>query len=399
MTNVNYYSVLIYLLISLSGCVGKKERQVLVSTVGAEAESVYLTSDGENRPVIAWTEKSNEEVKFFYARISKSGNVKDKRIAIPVPADISTHAEGMPKVAFKSDGTVIAAYETKTPTKENKYAGAIFFTESRDQGNTWSAPAYIHSDTIAGRSRSFFDLDRLSDGQVGAAWLDIKLKKSKGGRSIRFSRTMDGAGFVNEVLVDSSACECCRIDLYSNNDGPINISYRGMKKGIMGQFVRDIMHTVSKDNGATFSEAQRLSADNWIIDGCPHTGPSLCGANNSLHALWYSEGGSTGIFYSVSNGKNFSPRESVSFSGKHPQMTAIEDNLLLVWEESTGNGVESSNRIRCQLRSGMDLSSSYLSPDGVDAFFPVVTTTEDKFLVAYLMKEKGMTGVYVYSFQ
>lgn len=369
---------------------------VLVSTMGADAESVYLTTNEQEEPVIAWTEKS-ERIRFFYAKISKDGRVTGERINVPVPADISTHAEGMPKVAFRHDGKVIAAYETKSPTKENKYAGAIFFTESRDQGKTWSPPAYIHRDTVAGRSRSFFDIARLADGQIGAAWLDIKLKKTKGGRSIRFARTTGNSGFGNEILVDSSACECCRIDLYTNSDGSVNISYRGLKKGLMDQSVRDIMHTVSRDNGASFTEARRLSADNWIIDGCPHTGPSLCGANNSIHALWYSEGGSTGIFYSVGDGKNFSPRESISFSGRHPQITAIGDQLLLVWEESTGTGTESSNRVRCQLRTGTDFTTRYLTPDGTDAFFPVVAKAEDKFVVAYLMKQKGTTGVFVQS--
>jgi hypothetical protein len=373
------------------------DQPLLLSSGDANAESVYFTRDENDLPVVAWTERSDDGLRFHYAILDAHGTAVKERVNVSIPSEIATHAEGMPKIAFKKDGTVIAGYETKAPTKENKFAGAVMYTISNDRGKSWARPMFVHSDTVAGRSRSFFDFEQLPDGEVGAAWLDINVTKDKKGRSVRFARTTKGGGFSNEILIDSAACECCRMDVYADASGRVHIAYRGLALGTMGRTIRDIALATSSDQGRTFGVSQRISADNWAIDGCPHTGPSLTSDATFLHALWYTEGGSTGVFYAATPATKavFSARESIASSGKHPQMCASDQSISMVWEESEGVGSPTRSRIKYQLRQGFDVQAGFLTPADQDAYYPVVSKANGGFAIAYMARVDGTTQVFV----
>ena len=160
----------------------QEDSTIPFSTKGASAESVYLTRDQNDNPVAVWTERKDGDLILLFAVSNDCGKSFDDKISLPLTSDVATHSEGMPKVVFKKDGTIIAAYEKKTPTEANKYAGAIYYRVSRDNGNSWLPERFLHSDTTSGRSRSYFDIERLSNGEIGAAWLDVKLDKETGGR-------------------------------------------------------------------------------------------------------------------------------------------------------------------------------------------------------------------------
>lgn len=303
----------------------------------------------------------------------------------------------MPKVAFKNDGTIIVAYEKKAPTKQNKYGSAIYYVMSADGGNSWTGETFLHADTVAGKSRSYFDIERLPNGEVGASWLDIKLNEETGGRSVRFAQTTQAKGFGNEVLIDSSACQCCRIDVYTDDTQNIFVAYRGLAKGPLGKQVRDMMIATSTDGGGTFSTPVVISADNWNIDGCPHTGPSLCSNKAGLISLWYTEGSGTGIYYAqrADNSAPFTQRERVSVNGHHPQLCANGDRIAMLWEENTGAAGDQKTVIHYRIVKGaLDIENNTLTASDVNAFLPVVVQTKTSFLVAYLMERQNKLGVY-----
>lgn len=375
------------IILLLAGCREQKQLTV-ISNDDKSAESVYLTNDQHGNPVVVWTEKDNAKLTLYYSISKNNGETFSDKVSLPLTSDVATHAEGMPKVAFKKDGTVIAAYEKKSPTKENKYAGSIYYVISSDGGKSWTPETFLHNDTIAGRSRSYFDIERLPDGEIGASWLDIKLNQETGGRSVRFARTSHSRGFDNEILVDSSACQCCRIDVYSDMTGKVNIAYRGLSKGNMGKTIRDMMLATSANGGETFSTPRKISQDNWEIDGCPHTGPSLCSSKAGLFSLWYTEGNGTGIYYCFKDEKtnSFSDRKLVSDVGLHPQLSADENRFVMVWEENSGNDDKRFTQILYQSNDGLEAKKATLTPENTNAFSPVLTQTRDGFVVAFLME-------------
>lgn len=388
---------LILIILSFASCDTRDSHQKISSAEGS-AESVYLTHDQQDNPVVVWTEKEQNKLTLFYSISTDGGNSFSTKIHVPLTADVATHAEGMPKVAFKKDGSVIVAYEKKAPTRENKYAGAIYYMMSNDEGLSWTNEKFLHSDTVAGRSRSYFDIERLPDGEIGASWLDIKLNNETGGRSVRFARTMKSNGFGNEILVDSSACQCCRIDVYTDKSDNIFIAYRGLKKGEMGKQIRDMMIATSTDHGTSFSSPLLISADNWNIDGCPHTGPSLCGDKAGLFSLWYTEGSGTGIYFARKSKSEdeFASRQLISSAGQHPQLSANNDRIAMLWEENVMSSEKPHTVIYYRIvKDGSEIEKAILTPKGKNAFAPVVTQTKDGFLTAYLMERNDHVGVYV----
>ena len=42
---------------------------------------------------------------------------------------------------------------------------------------------------------------------------------------------------------------------------------------------------------------QRISQDNWVISGCPHTGPAMAENKEGIHFTWFTGGSGSGIYY------------------------------------------------------------------------------------------------------
>lgn len=383
---------------AMSSCTKNRIDPRRISSPINNVESVYLTHDNFDNPVILWTERAGNELTLLFAVSYDDGNTFSQNIAVALDQNVATHAEGMPKIAFKKNGMIIVAYEKKAPTRENKYAGSIYYITSKNHGKSWSQERYMHSDTVAGRSRSYFDIEALADGEVGASWLDIKLDQETSGRSVVFAKTNGAELFTKETLIDSSACQCCRIDLYTDKDNNVFVAYRGLRKGKMGKSVRDMMVATSADEGTTFTSPLTISPDNWDIDGCPHTGPSLCSSKAGLVTLWYTEGNGNGIYYAhkSSTQEEFLPRQLVSTAGRHPQVSSNNDRVAMLWEENIDNGGKPITTVNYRvIKDGSDIAKDILSPKDVNAFLPVVIQAKEGFLVAYLMEAGTKVGVYL----
>jgi hypothetical protein len=156
-----------------------------------------------------------------------------------------------------------------------------------------------------------------------------------------------------------------------------------------------MVYCFSSDTGSTFSAPVRISTDNWVVDGCPHTGPSIAVNQTGLHFAWYTMGGGGGVYYCHMTGDShrFSAREAVSRneSARHPQMSALPDgNLLIVWDESVQQGGVYNSRIGLQERNenGLVLHTSFITPASADAVFPQITALPGgKALMAYTLRE------------
>ena len=297
--------------------------------------------------MICWSEKAETDsvYQLKYAIFDSVEQKFSQPVTIPVSAGLSTSPESMGKVAFKSDNTVIAVFARPFKNEKNPFAGAIYFSTSSNDGKNWSAPQFLHSDTTHAYGRSFFDIARLNNGEVAAIWLDGRFGKTITGSSLFFSRTEKGKGFGRDICLYKGTCECCRTDLLTDNKGNIHIAYRSIlfPVALLGKQARDMEYSFSKDNGATFSIAKAISNDNWAIEGCPHTGPSLAINNKGVNAVWYTAGGKPGIYYTSAPAidASFQNRRLLSSSGKHPQLvTFANGELAMVCEEVMESGQE-----------------------------------------------------------
>ncbi|WP_285057986.1 sialidase family protein [Pedobacter ginsengisoli] len=330
-------------LVLLNSCARKESSPVvqLLHSGGINSVGPYLTKDNKGNTVLCWMEQDGKDslYRLKYAVYNGQEDKFGTAVTVPGSAGCSISAESMGKVAFKADGTVMAIYAKRFLSEKSPYAGAIYYSFSSDKGKSWSDSQFLHSDTAHAYGRSFFDVVTLKDGELAAVWLDGRFGKSIKGSALYFNRTASGKGFGLDSCLDKGTCECCRTDLLCDEKGNLHLAYRSIQfpSVLSGKQVRDMVYKSSIDNGKTFSESKAVSKDNWEIEGCPHSGPSLAvNANGGANVIWFTAGGSAGLYYTTApaRGADFRSRTLITATGRHPQLLSLADGrTVMVCEE------------------------------------------------------------------
>lgn len=361
---------------------------VLISSAHQYSDAPFLTSDEKGNAVLSWVEGKDDSTMLYYA-VSNGSQSFGQPIAIPPTKGLKVHHESMPKIAFKDDGTIIAVYGKKTPSPKNRFAGAIFYTQSFDKGSHWTDPQFLHyGDTTLGIGRSFFDIARLSNGEIGAIWLDGR-KKSRKGSTLFFAKTSNKEGFVHETELATKTCQCCRTDIFVEEANRINVAFRH----IFNDSIRDIAHLYSTDNGNTFTAPERISEDNWIINGCPHTGPTMTENEKGLQFFWYTLGGDQGVYSASVTNDSFSLRKLINPHARHPQSAQLNNNgnIVLVWDENFKTDKAYINKVGVSFQD----STYFITADSVDASHPVVQSFPNGgFVTAWTQKQYDRSEVH-----
>ncbi|HEY5405583.1 MAG TPA: sialidase family protein, partial [Ginsengibacter sp.] len=352
----------------------------------SEGSCPYLTKDNKGNIVLSWIKKT-DSVSFIYCyAISKDkGKTFGNAVEIPGSNNIFPHGENMPKIVFKPSGEIIAVWGAANPNPANSYAGMVFYSQSLDAGKSWTKATRLVTDT-AGFDQRYFDVALLPDGEAAIDWLDNRDKSIPDGSSLFFAYTNGNSGFTDERMVAGPCCPCCRTDLFVDSKNDIHVLYRG----IINDSIRDMVHTVSTDDGKTFSTPERISKDNWVINGCPHTGPAMTENKNGLQFTWFTAGGGAGVYCcnSNDNGQTFSTRSKVSGkSARHSQIISTEDGKsIIAWDENFISNNIVSSRIGIDVRSdaGDSLIKEFITPENLSVSFPVLKPLDgDAVLVAY----------------
>jgi len=408
------------LLAQLAACTVPKEeaREIrLLDLHNRSAVGPYFAYDTAGVPILCWTEKGAADSTYRLAFSSYdpvSGSFGQPRV-VTGSEGISTSAESMGKIAFKDDGTIVAVFAKPFANEKNPFAGAIYYSISKDQGTSWSPARFLHTDTAHHYGRQFFDLATLGNGEVGAVWLDGRDSTIEGS-TLFFAATIPDGGFGSETVVHRGTCECCRTDLLVDDAGHLHVAYRSLMypAALVGDQVRDMAYVHSEDHGQSFSAEQPISADHWAIRACPHTGPSLAVAANRLHAVWFTAGGGTGLYYANSSPdtRRFGRRILLSATGTHPQLIAVDrDAVAVAYEErmqpeaveaghgdAHGHGNHSTpkavdSRIQLQLiADGQPATAETITTGGAN-HHPVMARMDDRVLVAWVCEDGNRSGI------
>jgi hypothetical protein len=358
----------------------------------------FFTKDTKGTPVMSFgKENKNKETVLCYSLFDSNNNNFQKPIIIQSSLGVELHGENAPKIIFKPNNEIIAVWGIDNASEKKKYGGLVKYSQSFDNGETWTkAKSLVESP--ASIDQRYFDIDLLPNGEVAIIWLDSRTKTQEQGSTLYYAATKGTTGFQDEKPIAETTCQCCRTDLFISKNGTINAAFRD----IINDEIRDMVLTNSTDNGQTFSEPQRISPDNWKINGCPHTGPTMTENENGLHFSWYTSGGGSGVFYCNSNdsGKSFSNRNIVSneLSAKHPQIKSLDNkDIFIVWDETVTENENMSVKIGLQHRdkSGKIISTKYLSSKDKRATFPIIEAiTKNQLLVAWSQDATDDENVY-----
>ncbi|MEO8962722.1 MAG: sialidase family protein [Ginsengibacter sp.] len=361
----------------------------------SEGSCPYLTKDNKGNIALSWIRKIDSSVSIYcYSISADNGKSFGKAIEIPGSNNIHPHGENMPKIIFKPDGEIIAAWASANPNAKNAYSDVVYYSRSDDKGATWSKADKLVSDTT-GYDQRYFDMAILPDGNAAIIWLDNRKKTTGEGSALYFAETGGNSGFENERLISEPCCPCCRTDLFVDSKKNIHVVYRA----ILHDSIRDMVHSVSNDMGKTFSEYEKISNDNWVINGCPHTGPAMTENKDGIQFTWFTGGDDAGIFYcsSNNNGQTFSKRDMVSgIASRHCQITSVDNDIAIVWNEHFSTGNHSSSLIGIEVRNadGRDPVKKFITPETGNATFPVIKSIDrNSAFVSYTETVKDRTYV------
>ena len=155
------------------------------------------------------------------------GKTFGKAIEIPGSTNVHPHGENMPKVIFKPSGEIIAAWGAANPNPINQYSGLVYYSQSFDEGKTWTKPRSLTDDTASFDQR-YFDMALLPNGEAGITWLDNRKQWNKEGSGLYYAVTNGKNGFQNERLISGPCCQCCRTDLFIDTKKNIHVLYRAI---------------------------------------------------------------------------------------------------------------------------------------------------------------------------
>jgi hypothetical protein len=354
-----------------------------------------FSTDAGGHTVLSWIRNLNDSTSEFCYSVSRDGGRSfGQPVVVKGSENIKPHSENLPKIIFKPSGEIMAIWGISSGDARNKYSGKIIYSQSFDQGASWSGPRALVTDT-SGYDQRYFDVALQRNGEAAIIWLDNRKSSEGEGSAMYFTVTDGRKGFIGGRKIAESCCPCCRTDLFIDSRNDIHVLYRG----IIEDSIRDMVHMVSTNGGEDFGSANRISEDNWVLHACPHTGPSMAENNDGLHFAWYTGGEEAGTFYTACNAEGFiyRKRERVTYAGKHPQLAARENgDLGLVWDESVKHGDKFFSRVGLQIRTAGGVRQTFLTSDSSTASYPVIrAVNKEGFLIAFGLK-KGKEHYIVY---
>lgn len=268
---------------------------------------------------------------------SDGGDSFDEGLRVNDGGEVASHAENTPLMIVRT----MREFYVLWTAEGGHDRTALRLASSSDWGRSFSKS--IPVDPTETASQSFYTLAVGPDGAVYAAWLDGRDRgQGKQGTSALYlaKSTNRGQSFEKSVRVALNVCPCCRPAIAFSDAGTIHIGWRG----VIGNDIRDIFVGTSVDGGATFNTPTRVAEDNWQINGCPHSGPSLATMGGRLFAAWRTVSGDRARLYIASssdNGVHFSKKAEADTSlhdANHPQLLALEGTVGLVFQAREGSG-------------------------------------------------------------
>jgi hypothetical protein len=352
----------VFILFLLSGCnrlpdtsQSEKSPMLIVQEIAAPikentAEPELTTTDG--RVVLSWFEKTGE--KKYALRFSTRENEKW--------SDVQTIAKGenffvnwadFPSVVMKTDKTLTAHWLVKSAAKPYAYDVNIAF--SSDGGKSWTKPMKPHTDNTE-TEHGFVSLLDLDDGKTGVVWLDgRKFQGAKEGETrhdghdakkemtLRYAAIDKDGKLFDETELDGRVCDCCQTSAAKTSDGAI-VVYRDRTE----EEIRDIS-AVRFVNGG-WEKPQKISTDNWNINGCPVNGPVVAAKEKQVAVVWYTEAESqhqVKVAFSNDAGATFGQPVIVDDGkamGRTDLLMLDDGSVLVVWLAGNASGAE----IKCR---------------------------------------------------
>jgi hypothetical protein len=244
-----------------------------------------------------------------------------------VPGEVKAHGESAPWLAFGPRQEILAAWEGN---------GDIKFARSTNFGRSFQPPVRL-DDGPEKAHASFLHLGAGADGTTAVAWLDFR-RQGLAALYAAVSKDAGGSWGAN-VQVADAVCPCCRPAVVAAPGGVVHVIWRH----VYPTHVRDLAVSTSRDGGLTWSVPVRIAEDGWVLDGCPHSGPSALLDGGRLTVAWYTGAGnrsSVRVARSSDEGRTWTAAREVQgglADANHPHLASGSAGTFLILQARDGS--------------------------------------------------------------
>ena len=313
------------------------------SPATGDAREPELSTTADGRIILSWVEKLNDKRYALRTAVRDQAGWSKPRTVAEGDNWFVNWAD-FPSVIALKDGSLAAHWLVKSGSAT--YAYDVNIALSKDGGQTWTKPIVPHLDNTQ-TEHGFVSLIPLSDGRLGAIWLDGRnmkaMKDDQEGKPLPVSMTLryaaiDAAGKISdEAQLDERVCECCQTSATLSSDGVVAV-YRDRSQNE----VRDI-YTARKTN-ETWGTPRAVHADNWEINGCPVNGPAVVASNRNVAVAWFTGAGgqpTVKMAFSTDAGATFGNPIQVDDGetlGRVDLLLLPDNSALVCWLSGTADG-------------------------------------------------------------
>jgi hypothetical protein len=411
MTSSRTWLVAALMLLAATSLRGADHIGIDIAVPGRSNAYPSVTAGGSH-VALAWGATTADGITDVYTAVSRdSGRTFTEPVRVSmIPGNLS--GEQPPAIALVpragQEPSVVVVWTSKSPDGTR-----LVSSRSDDGGRTFAAAVPVPGSEAAG-NRGWESMVTERDGHVVAVWLDHRELASSGHSMAMGANHEHATGAVNKTdavaraqqskilfaRIDGEAgaqpiaggvCYCCKTALAAGANGGIYVAWRQVYAGN----IRDIAFARSTDD-RTFAPPERVSADNWMLDGCPENGPSLAvDARDRIHVVWptllpaadSTSEPTLALFYAMSaDGRTFTPRARIPTQGvaRHPQVAlGSRDELFIVWDEQAGATRRvAAARAEADGKDTVTFVRQELADSG-PAGYPVVASVSDAEIVAW----------------
>lgn len=320
--------------------------RALESPAVGDSREPDLSATADGRIILSWVEKLDAK-RYALRTALRDANGWTEPRTVGEGDNWFINWADFPSVIALKDGSLAAHWLVKSGSAT--YAYNVNIALSKDGGTHWTRPIVPHLDNTQ-TEHGFVSLIPLTDGRLGAIWLDGRNMKdmkddhdedkpSTANMTLRYA-AIDAAGKISdEAELDERVCECCQTSAALSSDGIVAV-YRDRSQNE----VRDI-YTVRQKSGA-WAKPQVVYADNWEINGCPVNGPAVAASGRNVAVAWFTGFGGephVKIAFSSDAGATFGSPIQVDdgeTQGRVDVLLLPDNSALVCWLSGNAEGGE-----------------------------------------------------------
>lgn len=318
--------------------------QSIDSPAGVNAMGPSLVRSPQGDLYLSWIEEDSDELtSLHFSKFDQESREWKAAQQIASGSNWFVNWADFPALAVENDGKLTAVWFVRNPAPTVQHHGdgphrhhgagyQAWFSQSTDEGATWSAPSRLTSEST---SVEFVSLQPLARGGLLAVWLDGRGKRAGGNAMQLYGRLIGSEG--PDQLIDDSVCDCCQTTLTGFPNGSALVSYRARREGE----IRD-MYTATFSRGE-WTPPRILSADEWQINGCPVNGPQLDSVGGRVAVTWFTGALNISRVYASGSpdaGARFTMPQRVDLGNPIGRVDTIllqDGSQLVTWLEAQGD--------------------------------------------------------------